>query len=210
MVNVRKVASGPALNHPDLVSNSPLTDASSKQQASDQPSISKDMPIIPSDAPDDQPKVEQTNAKSSTTTLVENRKRKATETIARPPSSEQKARKSFPAANNIQVFSNLMQLNFKEYVDKSNRLCNGMERMEIELEQLKSDKEHLTARVAQYKSDIDKLANENKQLKDHLQQLKIIWESRLSTAKAQQFCITCGKKPKQPFHCSKACMMNEW
>ncbi|XP_055306169.1 MYND-type zinc finger-containing chromatin reader ZMYND8-like [Sitodiplosis mosellana] len=205
----------PALNRPNLVISSPLIDMSSAHRPNNQPRNSEmpsrvlDMPTIQSnDIDDQQHSSKKTQTKSINSTLA-GKKRKITETVA-TPSPEQKARKSFPATSNIQVFSSLMQLNFREYVDKSSRLCEGIERLENKVAELKFEKKQLIDEIAQQKQEVDKVTNENNKLKGYLKQFNIIWEGKLAEAKRQQWCITCGKKPEDPFYCSKACQKVDW
>lgn len=203
--HVRPIALIPKLIQPNLAFSTPLINATSVHRLSN-PLISDDISTIRFNVTDDQPNSSRLQAKSTKSTSVA-KKRKNNDPIA--PTLEQKARKSF-ASSNSQVFSNFLQLNFKEYVDKAKCLCTGMEELEEKINQLQLDKKRIMDENNEQKLELDRLRAENRKLNSQMKQMGEYWNSKLNATKMQQWCLTCGKKPEIPFHCSKACQITYW
>lgn len=136
------------------------------------------------------------------------RKRSATETIA--SESEQKARKTLLPSTNVEVFSSFMKLNFNDYVDKADRLCNGIGQLENRIVELQMDKSRLVDENITQKAEIAKLRAENQQLNGCLSKMKDYFKVKLNEVKRQQWCMTCKRAPMHPLYCSKTCQMAFW
>lgn len=199
------IACVPKLIHPDLAFSTPLINATSVHR-SNNPLVSDAMSTIRFNVTDDQPNSSGSQAKSTKSTSSA-KKRKNNDPIT-PPLVE-KSRKSF-ASPNHQVFSSFLQLNFKEYVDKAKRLCTGMGELEGKICQLQLDKKRLMDQNVEQNLELDRLRAENNKLNNRMKYMKEYWDNQLKEMKKHQWCITCGKKPEIPFHCSKACQISYW
>ncbi|XP_031636702.1 protein kinase C-binding protein 1-like [Contarinia nasturtii] len=139
------------------------------------------------------------------------KKRKFTD-VSAPSSSLPNADKSTPpppsAAQNEQI--NYLKMNFKEYLEKSKRLCTGLGHLENKVGELQLANKRLVYDAKQHQLDYDKLMGENQMLRKQIEQTKINWAQKLQAAEKQQWCIVCRRQPDIPFLCTNNCRMIYW
>lgn len=124
------------VNAPNIVSSTPLIGANSACRTSSHPLTNEAASTIQFKISPRDPRIafKQIRAESTHTTPT-GKKRKANDTVESPP--KLKARKSFPESNNVHVLSKIVQMNFSEYIEKASRLCNGIELLERQIDELR-------------------------------------------------------------------------
>lgn len=115
------------------------------------------------------------------------RKRKEADDASTLATTAPSAKKSTAAPMQSDHEINYLKMNFKDYVDKSKKICDGVENLENTVRELQLAKNRMVSEATQRQQDMDKLMSENHSLRQEIGKINASWMQKLILAQRQQW-----------------------